>query len=135
MSTFSRTLVRRWASVLTGTVVAAVGIGLAAGAASADAGPSTPMAGTNCVVAQGERALQAQAPDIYAHIEQYPTSAQSLENVLALSPADRAADLAIAHPYNHAGKMKFLGVSGWTHAERHAAKAAIEQAAASCGAY
>ncbi|NDK92314.1 hypothetical protein GYA93_22540 [Gordonia desulfuricans] len=135
MSTLSRPLVRRCASVLAGTAVAAAGIGLAAGTASADAGPSTPMAGTNCVVAQGERALRAEAPDIYAHIEQYPTSAQGLENVLALSPGDRADDLSIAHPYNDSGLMKFLGVSGWSHDERHAATAAIEQAAADCAAY
>ncbi len=62
-----------------------------AGLASADAaGPTTPVPGTNCTVAQAENTLAAQNPAIYQKIMQYPDSAQGLADALALSPSDRA---------------------------------------------
>lgn len=104
-----------------------------AGLASADAaGPTTPVPGTNCTVAQAEDNLAAQNPAIYQKIMQYPDSAQGLADALALSPSDRADHWAEVHPPDADNRQIFLGVHGWSEAERNAAEAAIDQAAETC---
>ena len=90
------------------------------------------MPGTTCTVAQAEANLKAQNPDIYAKITKYSDSTQELVDVLSLSPSDRASAWAIQHPVDADNRQLFLGVHGWSTDERHAAEAAIDQAATTC---
>lgn len=86
-----------------------------------------------CTVAQAEATLKTQNPDIYAKIMKYDDSASGLADVLALSPSDRAKVWATSHPADDPkNRQLFLGVHGWSTDERHAAEAAIDQAATSC---
>ncbi len=104
-----------------------------AGLASADAaGPTTSVPGTGCTVAQAENNLAVQNSAIYQKIMQYPDSAQGLADALALSPSARADHWAEVHPLDADNRQIFLGVHGWSEAERHAAEAAIDHAVETC---
>ncbi|UZF57650.1 hypothetical protein [Gordonia polyisoprenivorans] len=72
------------------------------------------------------------ATAIYQKIMQYPDSAQGLADALAISPSDRADHWAEVHPLDADNRQIFLGVHGWSEAERNAAEAAIDQAAETC---
>lgn len=130
MTLITRPRIRHLAAAFIGAGVLATAT---AGLAAADAaGPATPVPGTNCTVAQAANTLSVEHPSIYQKIMRYPDSAQGLADALALSPSDRADHWAEAHPLDAGNRQLFLGVHGWSKAERHAAKAAIDQAAESC---
>lgn len=130
MTLITRPRIRHLAVAFIGAGVLATAT---AGLAAADAaGPATPVPGTNCTVAQAENTLSVQSPSIYQKIMQYPDSAQGLADALALSPSDRADHWAEVHPLDSDNRQIFLGVHGWSEAERHAAEDAIDQAAEIC---
>ena len=60
-------------------------------AAMAQAAPSDPVPGTNCTVAQVERALVAAAPEAATMVNQVPGGRAEAERILTLPPAERTA--------------------------------------------
>lgn len=79
----------------------AAGAMVALPVAAAQAAPSDPVPGTNCTVAQVERATVAVAPEAAGLVNQLPGGRAEAQRILALPPAQREArihELGRANP-------------------------------------
>jgi hemophore-related protein len=73
------------------TAAAFTGALIAAPAATAFAAPADPVPGTNCTVAQVERAVVAVAPEAVPMLNQVPGGRATAQQILAAPPAERNA--------------------------------------------
>ncbi|BDD83521.1 hypothetical protein TPB0596_32840 [Tsukamurella pulmonis] len=81
-------MLTRWKIAAT---AGAAGALVLAPAAMAQAAPSDPVPGTNCTVAQVERAVVAVAPEAATMVDQVPGGRAEAERILTLPPAERMA--------------------------------------------
>ncbi|KXO97779.1 hemophore-related protein [Tsukamurella pseudospumae] len=81
-------MLTRWKIAAT---TGAAGALVLAPAAMAQAAPSDPVPGTNCTVAQVERATVAVAPEAQTMVNQLPGGRAEAQRILALPPAERNA--------------------------------------------